>query len=278
MRTIQESQLPLSFDYGETTSAKSALSHSVSPLVETEKNILVYPALLFRKRPKIKKLEEFVKNARHAGAEGIHLDIIDGSFENDDQETPTQTVFDSIEDIKILVNICHKYGMQLDVHLMVANPECILPSLFEINVDYVSFHCEYICKRIDDISFENDLSFEDKIKCLKEKHSNTKIGIAINPSTKFLFIIQQRVIAVLDFFLIMSVVPGKQGGEFVNTSGKIRLIKPLYPNKQIFVDGAMNKENASIMRDAGADVIISGSFYNKSKNPEKAIKELKGID
>ena len=74
----------------------------------------------------------------------------------------------------------------------------------------------------------------------------------------------------------MAVIPGKQGSGFIDPSEKIKWFKHHWPNKEIRIDGAMNRENSALVRKAGADVIISGSFYGRSKNPEKTIKELKG--
>ena len=107
-----------------------------------------------------------------------------------------------------------------------------------------------------------------------------KAGVALNPHTNVNLL--EDVINDIDVVLLMSVNPGFGGQSFIeNTYSKIKVLKELInkkgANTLIEIDGGVTSSNAKALKDAGADVLVAGSFVFKSSNPTETIKELKKI-
>ena len=199
------------------------------------------------------RLEEEINNIEEAGADILHLDVMDGHF------VPNLTFgLPIIKQIKDIAKI------PIDVHLMVSNPDVYLETLGKWNIDYVSFHQEA------------EAHIHRQLKVL-QKHG-VKAGIALNPATPVETIFP--VIAELDFVLIMSVNPGFGGQSFIplvyDKIEKLRkLADQVNPDLEIEVDGGVNDINASKLISKGTNILVAGSFVFGSDNYKKQIQILK---
>lgn len=179
--------------------------------------------------------------------DGIHFDVMDGHF------VPNLT-------IGAPVMKCLKTKLPIDAHLMVTNPDDLIEAFSEAGASTLSFHAEVV---------KNPLKTIGKIK-----ENGMKAGIALNPDTGFETI--ANILDELDFVLIMSVFPGFGGQKFIpKVVGKIRQIREVKPKMDIQVDGGINAETARIVKEAGANWLVAGSYIFGSENREKAILKLK---
>ncbi|MDP8202166.1 MAG: ribulose-phosphate 3-epimerase [Candidatus Tenebribacter burtonii] len=199
------------------------------------------------------RLEEEINNIQKAGADILHLDVMDGHF------VPNLTFgLPIIKQIKDIAQI------PVDVHLMVNNPEVYLETLGEWNIEYVSFHQEV----------ENHIHRQLKVL---QKHG-VKAGIALNPATSIETIFP--VITDLDFVLIMSVNPGFGGQSFIpfvyDKIEKLRkLANQVNPELEIEIDGGVNNINAPELIRNGTDILVAGSYIFGSDDYKKQIQSLR---
>ena len=184
----------------------------------------------------------------------IHIDVMDGKFVSNT----------SFEDMGVIrgINMVTKYKM--DVHLMVDNPLEYINNLNNMNIEYITIHLE-IDKNI-------------KYLITKTKESGYKVGLSIKPNTSVTDL--KPYLNDIDMVLLMSVEPGMGGQSFIeNTTTKIKELKELIKetNKDILieVDGGINDKTAMLIKQAGADILVSGSYLFKNENMKQAIKELK---
>ena len=198
-------------------------------------------------------LEKEITKVQDAGADILHLDIMDGHF------VPNLTFgLPVIKQIKEIAKI------PVDVHLMVTNPELYLETLGSWNIDYVSFHQETV------------FHLHRQVSVLKNK--NVKAGIALNPATPVETIFP--ILADLDFVLIMSVNPGFGGQKFIPlVYEKIRKLRRFAnennPKLEIEIDGGVNNLNALKLVEAGANILVAGSFIFKSEDYSGQIHSLR---
>jgi len=189
---------------------------------------------------KIKKIELYVEWAQ--------LDIMDGDFVNN-------STWRSPADLKNL-----ETNLNLEAHLMINNLEEVLDDWISSGVKRIIFHYEATDKH------------EEIIEKIKE--SGLEVGLAINPETSLEKI--DDFIKKLDLVLIMTVIPGFGGQEFLEeTLDKIKELRGDYKDVNIEVDGGINLESASKVIQAGANLLASGSVIFKSNNIEETIKALK---
>ena len=199
------------------------------------------------------RLEEEINNIQKAGADILHLDVMDGHF------VPNLTFgLPIIKQIKDIAKI------PVDVHLMVSNPDVYLETLGKWKIDYVSFHQEA------------ETHIHRQLKVL-QKHG-IKAGIALNPATPVETIFP--VINDLDFVLIMSVNPGFGGQSFIplvyDKIEKLRkMADQVNPDLEIEVDGGVNNINAPKLINKGANILVAGSYIFGSANYKKQIQSLR---
>ena len=199
-------------------------------------------------------LEKDILSVLDAGADIIHLDIMDGHF------VPNLTFgFPIISQIRKITNA------PLDAHFMVTNPENYLDEIEKNSLDYISFH------------YETVLHAHRLIQRLKT--IGCKSGIALNPATPVSVL--EDILSDLDFVLIMSVNPGFGGQKFIpQTIQKIQKLSGMIENtaKKILieVDGGVTDKNAPELIKAGANILVAGSFIFKADDYKSQIKKLTG--
>jgi ribulose-phosphate 3-epimerase len=198
-------------------------------------------------------LKHEISKVQDAGADILHLDIMDGHF------VPNLTFgLPIIKQIKSLAKI------PVDVHLMVTNPEKYLEILGDWDIEYISFHQETV------------FHLHRQVHVLKEK--NIKAGIALNPATPVETIYD--LIPDLDFVLIMSVNPGFGGQKFLPlVYEKIRKLRKIADEKNpallIEVDGGINNIIAPELVKGGADILVAGSYIFGQNDYQKQIQSLR---
>lgn len=181
-----------------------------------------------------------IDKINNTNADFVHVDVMDGKFV--DNKTY------SIGEILKLSNYMKK---PMDVHLMVNNPKKYIEKLALLNVEYITFH------------YESVKNVEDVIELIH--NCGLKAGISIKPSTNASEIINY--LDKLDLVLVMSVEPGKSGQSFMNSVlYKIESLKKVIDEKGyktvISVDGGINEETARLVKDKGADMVVSASFLH----------------
>ena len=199
------------------------------------------------------KFQEEIKKVEKAGADLLHLDIMDGVF------VPNITFGPMIvEAINIITEI------ELDAHLMIIHPEKYLGFFIDAGADWISCHVEATDKTDECITFI--------------KNRNKKVGFVINPGTQFRSVTEY--LGRLDFLLIMSVNPGFYGQKFIpDVLYKIEEAKNYIVKHRlqclIQVDGGINHNNVHDVARAGADIVVAGAGVFKSKDYKKAIEYLR---
>ncbi|MEW6009152.1 MAG: ribulose-phosphate 3-epimerase [Candidatus Omnitrophota bacterium] len=210
--------------------------------------ILIAPSII---AADFSKLAEEIKKVEAAGADLLHIDIMDGHFVPNITFGPGQ-----VEAIKKVS------GLPLDVHLMIENPFKFLNDFIKAGADIITVHIETV----------STSSFKSQLK--KIKGSKVRLGAALNPNTSLKKI--EPIIDLLDFVLLMSVNPGFCGQKFMPiVYSKITGLRKKF-RFDIEVDGGVNSENGSKLVSCGANVLAAGSFIFNATDANSAIRSLRG--
>ena len=193
-----------------------------------------------------------VKMVSEAGAQLIHVDVMDGVF------VPNISF-----GFPVMKPIRKATDKVLDVHLMIVEPEKYVKRFVEAGADYVTFHYEATEK----IDF-----------CIDEIHSaGAKAGISIKPATPALVL--KDILAKVELVLVMSVEPGFGGQSFMPDSlDKVRELKALREELGldfiIEIDGGISAKNAAVVFEAGCDAVVAGSAVFGAADPEAEIVKI----
>lgn len=199
------------------------------------------------------RLGEQVRLVEDAGAEVLHIDVMDGHF------VPNLTFGPAL-----VKSLRPHSSMRFDVHLMVEKPELFIADFAAAGADHITFH------------LETSLHVHRVIQLIKE-HGMT-VGIALNPATPLDGI--KYILEDLDMVLLMTVNPGFGGQKFIpNVIPKIQVLHrhldQLQSDCQIEVDGGINLETASAAVKAGAHILVAGAAVFAQPDPKLAVQKLR---
>ena len=213
-------------------------------------NIIISPSIL---SADFANLEREIKSVEEAGADWLHIDVMDGHF------VPNITI-----GVPVVKSIKKITKLPLDVHLMIDDPKFYVKPFVEAGADIITFHYE-ACED----------NYKEVISYIKS--FGIKAGMSIKPKTSHLRFVDELPTSELDLFLIMTVEPGFGGQEFIHyTSMKIPEIRKIAkPELIIQVDGGINNATSKICTSLGANSLVAGSYIFKNPDRVQAIKSLR---
>lgn len=200
-------------------------------------------------------LQRDIEMINKSEADWFHIDIMDGVF------VPNISF-----GMPVLKAITKHAKKTIDVHLMIVNPDQYIQTFADLGSDILTVHyeaCTHLHRTLQAI-----------------KAAGMKAGVALNPHTNINVL--EDTIKDIDMVCIMSVNPGFGGQSFIeNTFNKVEQLKNLITKKGastlIEIDGGVTNKNAKQLVDAGADVLVAGSYVFGAENPIESVKELKAL-
>jgi ribulose-phosphate 3-epimerase len=213
---------------------------------------LIAPSVLAADFANLQRDSEMLNKSE---ADWFHIDIMDGVF------VPNISF-----GMPVLKAIGKHAKKPLDVHLMIVDPDRYIETFADLNAAVLTFHyeaCTHLHRSLQKI-----------------KSCGMKAGVALNPHTPVHLLTD--IIQDIDVVCLMSVNPGFGGQSFIeNTYAKVKALKQLIIEKGastlIEIDGGVTDQNAKALADAGADILVAGSFVFKSDNPAETIARLKAL-
>ena len=214
------------------------------------RTVLIAPSIL---SADFGRLADEVAQVEQAGADLLHVDVMDGHF------VPNITVGPPI--VEALRKVTK---LPLDVHLMVTNPDAFIPEFAEAGADYLTVHVE-TCPHL-----------HRTVQSIKERR--VKAGVTLNPATPISS--TEDILPDVDLLLIMSVNPGFGGQQFIASSlekiARARdLLKRTGSHALLEVDGGVKVDNAAQIVKAGADILVAGSAIFGSQDYAATIKAMR---
>ena len=199
-------------------------------------------------------LAEEIQTIQSAGADMVHIDVMDGSF------VPNITIGSPV--VKSLRNTTN---LDFDVHLMIEHPETQIDAFVDAGADIVTFHVEatHHAHRV--------------IQQIKSR--GVRAGIAVNPGTSLAMI--EEVLGDVDIVLVMTVNPGFGGQRFIDSQlDKVHMlyhtIEDMGYECDIEVDGGINAKTSELVREAGANILVAGSAVYGADDIQAAIDSIRG--
>jgi ribulose-phosphate 3-epimerase len=213
---------------------------------------LIAPSVLAADFANLQRDIEMINNS---DADWFHIDIMDGVF------VPNISF-----GMPVLRDIAKHATKTIDVHLMIVDPDRYISTFKNLGADILTVHyeaCTHLHRTLQAI-----------------KAQGMKAGVALNPHTSISLL--EDTIQDIDLVCLMSVNPGFGGQSFIeNTYDKVIALKELITRKGantiIEIDGGVTNKNAKQLADAGADVLVAGSYVFKSEDPTKTITNLKAL-
>ncbi|MBD3208879.1 ribulose-phosphate 3-epimerase [Candidatus Woesearchaeota archaeon] len=213
------------------------------------RRILISPSLLAAGHDTPEAVRAAVAVAERGGADLLHVDVMDGEF------VPETTLWNDPGQVKRIKTV-----LPLDVHIMINNPDDRYMEFVRAGANMLAFHVE--------------AAKDPEALLSRLQRHDVKVGISLNPETPLDKILPY--LPLVDYVLIMSVRPGKAGQQFIpGVVEKIVFIKYHFPHVLVQVDGGMNPVTAAFVINAGADIIVAGAAVYGSRNPAKAIANLR---
>jgi ribulose-phosphate 3-epimerase len=217
-----------------------------------QQKIKVAPSIL---SADFSRLGDEIRAVDAAGADIIHVDVMDGHF------VPNITIGPMI--VRAAREVTK---LPLDVHLMITNPELYIADFAKAGADYITVHVE------------TAFHLNRLVQSIKE-HKGIKAAVSLNPATSLSSL--DYILEDLDMVLIMSVNPGFGGQAFIPSAlDKIRTLRKLIDERglktKIEVDGGVKPDNAAEIIKAGADILVAGSAIFGMKDYAAAIRGIRG--
>ena len=218
-----------------------------------EREIKIAPSIL---SADFSKMGEELERAEKAGADVVHIDVMDGVF------VPNITF-----GMKMVKDLRKLSDLPFDCHLMIVEPWKYVEKFAAVGADYITVHYEACGEKTGEV-----------LKLIR--NNGVKCGLAINPDTDFEKV--KKYIGCCDLFLVMSVFPGFGGQKFISDvlekcrKAREEIDKSGY-SCVLEIDGGINGETVKLAADAGCDFIVAGSAIFGAEDIAKAIKTLKNI-